>query len=1046
VIESSIRGIITDTSGAIIPGVKIEVTKSGTGEVRSAETSQYGTYTVPSLTLGTYQLKASAGGFQTRVITDIVLRMNQQAQINVTLDVGAVQETVTVEANAVILDTERTEVAQVVAEKLITDLPLNGRNFLQLAAISNGVVTSFGRGSTEADSFSGGRKDTTMHVGARGDALSFLIDGVEARFNTRGFLALPPSVDAIEEFKVQRNSFSAEYGFGAAIISATIKSGTNQIHGTAFEFLRNDNVDARNFFETGKNEFRQNQFGVSMGGPLIKDKTFLFGDYEGLRVRQELTFIASVPPEAFRRGDFSALSTPLTDPFAGGEPFSNNTIPTTRISNFAGQMNKYIPAANTNLQATAGLNINTTDNFVRDFDQYTIRLDHRFSDADTFSARYIQHDDDQLTPQSHVKGTRFTSPINSKNGLLQYTRVFSPTIVNVFRVARTWSFVDTVNEACEPACDQFGFRNFGLPEGKTWLPSTSILPYTGFGGVGYGFGETENLWQVSDTFSKVAGKHNISLGFDFRRSTARGVTFESTSGSLSFQGDFTGQGMGDYLLGIPREFSTTAGTNYSTFRFPGYAYFFQDDIKLTPTLTINLGVRYEYRPPSYEISGSVQQFDWDRGVLKIGLPFSAFGLDTPEPPWIEPGATNPIDIADKNNWGPRFGIAWQPFGENTVFRMGYGIFYIVQQYQETDNKLHQEPPIRIPVAIASDPTTPEILIDRGDLIPPPGDLLQTAQLDLQAVGVPEDRTPYMQQWSFGIQHRLNDYLFEATYAGSAGRKLGLRLNQNSAIPSPLPDAQSRRPYPNFAGLLGRFNSVSSSYNSLILKVEKRFSGDFSVLASHTYSHALDIESREPSATVVQDPRNLNLNHGNSAYDVRHRFVASAVYELPFGKGKSFGSSASGAAGKLISGWQVNSIVVLSAGNWFSPRVRVDRANEGPGFRWQRPDVLRDPNISGGGTVEEWFDTSAIVLQPFGQYGNMGRNTLRAPGITQWDFSLFKNTLIAEHLNVQFRMEFFNFMNHPNFRVPNSTPEQAGFGVITSAEEPRRIQFGLKLIW
>ncbi len=1043
VIESSIQGVVTDPSGAVIPDVKIEVSNTATGDVRQAQTNAEGSYTVPSLTRGTYALNASAQGFQTQVVIDIGLEMDQKARIDLTMQIGQVTDTVTVESTAIMLNTERPEVAQLVEEKLITELPLNGRNFLQLASISTGVVNSFGRGSTEADNFAGGRKDTTMHVGARGDALSFLVDGVDVRMNTRGFTSLPLAIDSIAEFKVQKNMFSSEYGYGAAIVSAMTKSGTNEFHGTVFGFIRNDNLDARNFFEAGKNEFRQNQFGASAGGPIVKDKTFFFGNYEGLRIRQEQTFIAAVPTEAQKNGDYTASAEPVIDPFSGN-PFPNNVIPRDRISNWANEMNKFIPSPN--LGAT-GLNLNTTDQFVRDFDQFTVKIDHRFSDTDVVSGRYIQHDDKQLNPRSHVKNTRFASPIEAKNIAFQYTRIFSPTLLNSFKFGYNRGFADTVNEECQPACDKFGLRNLGLPEGRTWLPSTGILGFNGWGGIGFGFGETEETFQFSDTLSIIRGKHSMSTGFDVRHITADISTFESTSGRLFFEGTFTGHPMADYVLGIPREFNSTVGTNVAKFSFPGYAFFFQDDIKLHPRLTLNLGVRYEWRPPVDEERNHEQRFDWQTGILRIGRPFSDFpGVDIPEPPWIQSGAEVPVDFADKNNVAPRIGLAWRPLGEKTVIRTGFGLFYIVQQFLEEKERLVQEPPVRLPVSIASDPDTPELLIDRGDLIPPSANVLSTAKLALQAVGVPVDRTPFMMQWNFGIQHQIKGYLFDATYAGSGGRKLGVRMNMNSAPPSTLPDPQSRKLYQDFTFLLARFHNGTSSYNSLQLKVEKRFSEGLGFLLSHTYSHALDIESREPSATVVQDPRNLKLNKGNSAYDVRHRFVGSLIYELPFGTGKAVGASTSGFANKMISGWQVNSLVTLSEGNWFSPRVRQDRANEGPGFRWQRPDVLRDPNIPGGGTVEEWFDTSAMVLASFGQYGNMGRNTLRSPGITLWDFSLFKNTYIGERFNVQFRTEFFNFLNRPNFRTPNISVDRGGFGAITAAEEPRRIQFGLKLIW
>ncbi len=1039
-VTSSIVGTVRDSTGGVVAGVRLKVINTETDTVREVVADESGNYLAASLLPGRYRIEASEPAFQTAVVTGLVLDMDRRVRVDIKMEVGQVNQQVVVEAASILIGSENAEVGQVIHESQIKNLPLNGRNFLQLAKLSPGVTPSFGRrGTSEAASFSDGRKDLTMHVGGRGDSASFLIDGVESRSKVGGFVAVPISIDAIQEFNVKRNNFNAQYGFGEATVSVTTKSGANQLHGTIYEFLRNDALDARNFFEARKAPFRENQFGFAVGGPIRKDKTFFFGNYEGFRVRRQETFVVSVPAPEHLKGNFAGEA-PVIDP-GSGLPFPNNVIPEPRISTWAKVFRDLYPAPN----RSTFPNLNTTNRYTRDQDQFTTRVDHNFSPKDQLYGRFIFADDDQLRPEFVQLKTGNISPLHSRNLAIHETHVFSPTWVNVATFGYSHILRDTVREPFDrDLTQQLGLRNPGQEVFR--VPVNDILGFNAFGGTGFGFGEKENTFQFATNSTIIKGPHSLNFGGELRQHSVASTIIQSTSGTVSFDRSFTNNAVANFLLGLPRTISKASGVNTNTFKWKEYALYLQDDWKIRPTLTLNLGLRWSVQQPITEIDAKTQSFDLVRGVLVISRPLKDGGID-----FAVPGIEERLNPQPRSrhyrDFEPRFGFAWRPFGSSsTVVRGGYGIFYTLTGFLEQRQSATQEPPFFVLQSLQSSPTTPELSTTR--LWPSAADGLRIpGSINIQAVFDPSDKDPYMHEWNFGVERRFKDWVGEASYVGKAGVHVGLRHNVNDPVPSPEPRPELRRPYPLFGPILGRFQKQNTSYNALQTRLQRQFGHGFSFLGSYTWAHAIDLESREPSSAVVQDFRNIRGSRGNSAYDVRHRFVASGLYELPLGKGKKFLNNSKGFTSKLVGGWQTNGIVSLSTGNKHFVRVSQDRANVGAGFRNVRPDVTRNPNLPRGErTPERWFDTSAFQLQPFGQWGNSGRNILTAPGQNVVDFSLFKNNFIGERFNVQIRAEFFNAFNHPNFETPQDVIDGPNFGRVTGADRPREIQFGIKVIF
>jgi len=695
---------------------------------------------------------------------------------------------------------------------------------------------------------------------------------------------------------------------------------------------------------------------------------------------------------------------------------------------------------------TSTPNFRTTNSFERDIDQFTVRVDHRISDNQNVYGRFTWAEDEQFTPQFVDLNTRNAAPILSRNGVFNWTQVISPNWVNVFTFGASRIIRDTVREPFgQDLTGPLGLVNDGQENFR--LPVNNILGFDSFGGTGFGFGEIENTYQFAANSTLTKGSHTWTFGTDIRNNRVFSRVIQQSAGSLLFDTAFTGNSVANFVLGIPREISKSSGVNTNNFRWTQFAAYVQDDWKASPRLTLNIGLRWNFQQPVREIDAKTQTFDLRTGVLRISRPLSEGGVSFPVPGVEQAFNFQPRDTHWKN-FEPRFGFAWRPLGGGDfVIRGGYGIFYTINGFLEDRQSTTQEPPFFVLINQQSGLDRPEL--STNNLWPSAADGLRGGgTINLQAVFDPSDNDPYVHQWNLGVETRVNEWLWRVSYVGKAGVGIALRHNVNEPVPSVQPNPQSRRPFPNFGPILGRFRKQNTSYNALETSVRRHFAEGLSVLASYTWSHSIDIGSREPSATVVQDFRNLEGSRGNSAFDVRHRFSTGVLYDLPIGPGGKFLSNSQGFLGKLVGGWQVNTMVFLNTGNHnINLGVAQDIANIGPGFRKVRPNVTRDPNLPRSEREPTlWFDTDALQLQPFGQFGNVGRNVIEAPGLSVVNFGLFKDNQITERFNLQFRAEFFNFLNNANFFRPGGTIDGANFGVITGADRPREIQFGLKLIF
>ena len=1056
--SGTIVGTAYDPSNAIVAGAEITLINTQTHQRRTLVTDSAGNFTAAQLPAGVYTISSTAPSFKRQEVENITLLVNQTVRVDVHFQVGEVTEEVTVQASAVTLEGETSSVGQVIEQERIVDLPLNGRNFMQLANISSGVVPAYNARSATITNQSG-REDLAVHVsGGRGDTNSYLLDGVEMRsswFNSPSILI---SVDAAQEFKIQKNLFSGDYGQGSGIVSMVTRSGGNDFHGSVYEFFRNDKLDAANFFDNFNNRpkspLRYNQFGASAGGAIIKNRLFFFGNYEALRNRRSSTLTALVPTRAQLNGNLAGLPSTksvggvatIVDPLTG-QPFPGNVIPAERMSQIARNFVQYIPEPTPGFNV-AGRNTVATRSRDRDDDQYTARLDYTLSEKDSFFGRYTNFDSSLENPGLPPYSGSFF-PYSGQNFIFQETHVFSPRTLNVVKLGYNRAKVfNSWFPAESSLATEIGLKNLNQVPAEYGLPSFAVTQgYTLGGGGGINQGGIDNLYQISDTVTLNRGHHNLSLGMDFRAVQFQLRLGLNNNGAITYDGRYSGSSVADYLLGYVASGTAQMGLGLANWRSKSTNVFIADDFKITPRLTLNLGLRYEYDTPFSEIDGKEGYFDTSKGQLIVGLSENQTPLRLPNvvlDPNLRPG----VWFKDTNNFAPRIGLAYRLTGTAAV-RAGYGVFYAKTQGNELQFKINT-PPTVVAATLTGSLTTPNVLADR-DLFPNPASpSFPVSTLSPFSVD-PSDRTPYLQQWNFSWQQELPGQLLgEVAYVGSVGHKLAERTNINQAVlpanpASPTPIAE-RRPFPNFGDILSALFQENSNYNSLQARLEKRFSSGLAFLQSYTWSHSIDTASRGSGGSWHQNVRRLRDDRGSSDFDVRHRFASSFSYQLPFGRGRSWLSNASGVAGKLVEGWQVHGIASFNTGNTFSVTVSGDRANVG-GFPFQRANRSCDGNLPRGDrTFLRYFDTSCFTVTPLGTFGNSGRNVIEIPGLNNWDLSLFKDTQLTESLKLQFRAEFYNAFNHTQFGQPELGVQSAFFGQISSARAAREVQFGLKLLW
>jgi Carboxypeptidase regulatory-like domain/TonB dependent receptor len=1044
-----ITGTLHDQSGAVVPGASVTATEVNTNTRTSMRSDAGGNYFSPPLRVGKYTVTAEAQGFSTQTRENIVLQVQDRLRVDFDMRVGEVSERVVVSADAPLIQTETSSLGEVVNERQVSDLPLNGRNYLDLATLTAGVArTSEGTNGNVGGNF--------VANGTRGTLNNYLLDGIDNNSNDNGGTVLRTSVDAIQEFKVQTNSYSAEFGrSGGAAINAVIKSGTNEIHGSAFEFLRNSALDARDWFEDPtqpKAAFQQNQFGGTIGAPIKKDKLFFFGDYQGTQIRSPFTFVSSVPTAAQRTGDFSGpgnniIYDPNTyDPSTNTrQPFPGNRVPADRILALSQNFMNLYP--DPNQPGKLRNNYIISPRGKDGIDQMDARIDDNLSSKDQIFGRFSWSTRTRLNPAplpglANGGGSSTGYTYEDAQGLaLGNTHTFTPSIVNELRAG--FNHVH-INRGIPPGGTQFPAPELQVP-GVVNNPPTNGL--TIFAPNGYrrlgdpGFAPTllaTRETQVSDSVNIVRGRHTIKVGGQVRWSEFNIFQVSRPRGNFSFNGRFTqnpadrsgtGSSLADMLLGLPTS-SLIDSLPYFGNRQHVIAAFVQDDFKVSSNLTLNLGLRYEYTSPIVEVNNRQSNFDYSTGQIVVA------GKN---------GASAGLTEMDKLNFAPRVGFAYSPFADHkTVFRGGYGIFYSPQEIRTAGGlQLAYNIPFWFEPNWVSNGITPVLTVGQGF---PKLDPTQATDPPVTSVDS-HLHSPYYQHWNFGIQRELpGQVAFEIAYAGSKGTHLQVLVDHNQ-VRTPGPnDVQPSRPYPNFGPFTSIENHGNSTYHSLQMKANKRLSHGLSFLSAFTFAKSIN---DQPEICCAQPwPQNsydLRSEKGRSDFDQRFRWVNSFDYELPFGKGRTWLNS-NRPADLIFGGWHVGGILSFASGFPFSPLLGYDPSNTGS------QGLLRSNRIANGNlpagqrTPDNWFDLNAFPLPNDFTFGNAGRNILEGPGSIFSDVSLRKQFAVTERQRIEFRAEFFNLLNHPNFAQPDNFIDDGpgSAAVITSTAAPmRQIQFALK---
>jgi hypothetical protein len=1052
--SGQINGRLTDATGAAVAGAKVRVKNVATNQLRETSSAELGLYTVPLLNPGVYDLEVSREGFKQITRKSVSLAVDQRLEVNFTLEVGAISEKVEVSAQTLQLNTVDGSVGQVIDNKRIVEMPLNGRYYGDLALLSSGAVPS-AAGSRFGGFSSGGQRVTQNN---------YLIDGidnnsVELAGAGRRAEMVQPSIDAVQEFKVQTNAYSAEFGRAmGAVVNLTLKSGTNQLHGAAFEFLRNEKLDARNFFTpatSAKPPFKRNQYGFAIGGPVLlpklydgRNKTFFFGDYEGTRIRETSTIVSTIPTLRMRSGDFGELSRRVNDPQNGGAQFPGNVIPASRLDPVSQRLIALYPNP---LNANLAANFTYLSPRIQDVDKWDIRIDQNIGSRDNFFWRLSKQDvlvpDTPSLPAPAYGGGNLDYITEGYNTGAGWNHIFTPNLLLSVRAG--WNFA--LFKRDNPASTRGELLNarYGIRGGDNTLPGGfSQFSLTGYRALGIGgFNpvdrDSQNR-QLSGDLTLLRGRHNFKFGAGILRSQNNILSSRNVVGNFTFNSQYTGDGAADFLLGFAQSWNwnTPINVQLRTYNFSIYA---QDDWRLTNRLTLNLGVRYELSPPWVERYNKMGIFDIDSTPGRPSLVYAADGSR----------ASRALISTDTNNFMPRIGLAFR-LDTNTVLRAGYGLFYSYMEPFGDNEHLIGNPPFAYGVTLAGSTTAPALLLASG---PPAGATDFTRATGLQFSSYERNpRQSAAHQWNFNIQRQLGaDWLAEVGYSGSRGLHLLRQYEGNYSAPGP-GALNSKRLFPSLvipgtgittsplAEVYSHRNDGNSSYHALLAKLERRFSNGFTLLTSYTFSKAIGdtcggSAQGNAAGCGYQDPRNLRAERSIDNQDVPHRYVVSTLYDLPFGRSIALPRPVSA----VIGGWSIGSILTAQSGLPFSAVVAGNPANIGSINVVNRPDVIGDV-YGTTRTLAQDFNTSALQRNAAFTLGNAGRNILRQRSQFGWDFSALRTWSFTDVLRLQFRFEAFQFTNTPRFGTPGNTLGAANFGTITSAATPRNLQFGLKLIF
>lgn len=1058
--RASVRGTIFDPNRAVVPGAAIKLINQETGEARSVVSTDNGEYTVASLPPAAYRLEVVRGGFAA-FAEKIVLLVNQELRFDVDLDVGPIMDSPDDIYGTVELQQDSGSLRTVIENRQIEGLPLDGRNFYELTLLVPGAVPA-AQGSAGSV-----RGDFSFSVnGAREDSNNFLLDGVynvDPKLNTFG---VRPPVDAIREFEMLTSSYDAAFGRNpGAQVNVILKSGSNNFHGSLFEFHRNAKLDARNYFAPAteaKPKYLRNQFGGSVGGPLKHDRTFFFMDYEGTRSREGITRVTNVPTLLERAGDFSQsrdiFGNPVfvSNPFLPRDPitfqlppcnasnqtgcFAGNRVPLAFQHPIGRAIAALYPAPNRNVPFQNFVSSPTQQDDNNSFDA---RVDHRLSDMTDLTVRYSFGHRNLFEPFtgptfSLVPGFGDGVKRRSQNVMAALNHLFTPSFINETRVA--------LSRVASSVTQQASILNsaLGLPviSPNPRDAGLSFITVTGFSPLGDEGNNPQhsvtNVYQILDTASYARGHHLMKFGGDLRFSQQNAFRDVESRGRLTFSpfAQISGNALADLLLGFPIFTSVARVDNPEHLRTQSYNFFFNDSVRVRPRLTITAGLRYEYNSPPVDTKDRANVYDTvTRSLVRVGTN------------GVPRGGFEP----DRNNFAPRVGLAWT-LGEdqNTVLRAGYGVYYD-QSPLAPGEALYFNSPYFDNNIFFSLPGLPLTLSN-------PFPTFFPFPLPDSALAIQRDlRTAYMQHWNLNVQREFGrSSVLEVGYVGSKGTKLLTARDINQPRPSVLPPGLPfvPRPDPRFDDIDLLESRANSNYHSLQARFQQRLSRGLGTLVSYTWAKSIDNASNFFSSAgdpnFPQNSYDVRAERGRSNFDVRHRLSVSYTYDLPFGKGRTWLAD-NGWVTTLLSGWQSFGIVTLQSGRPFTVALLSEIDNSGTGRSIlgfganDRPNVVGNPDLSRR-SPDQWFNQSAFAFPAPGTFGDAGRNILDGPGYQNVNASLIKNTALTESVNLQFRAEVFNLFNHPNFNLPDNFLGSPTFGRISSARDPRHIQFGVKLLF
>jgi hypothetical protein len=1032
--SGGITGQVLDATRAALPGATVTVVNAGTNAQRTATTDAEGRFTIPNLPSATYIIRVELSGFTNIEVKDFVIRNGDIAKPTLTMQLANVAENVTVAGQSPLLQVANASVSQTISQKQIEDLPVSGRNLLAFASLSAGVTPqSFTRG-TQFGAAGSSRSQYVTVEGGRDSSTNYAIDGVYVRSLRFNNISVNPPLDAVQEVNVLRNSFTTEYGQGQAVVSIVTKSGANSFNGSAYDYYRNTSLEAANYF--GQKPGDRNLAGATAGGPIVHNKAFFFGAYEGLRTQQDKTLLAAVPNAAFFRGDFSSLSTAIIDPKTG-QPFPGNVIPSSRFSNFAKILAPTIPAPN-----TTGVN-----NFVGiipfndDADTTTFRSDQTLNAKHQLFERYLYYNGRQVNPGPFT----FTNfPQKGQNFALGETWLVSQNIVNEVRFGYNYAYHlnSPISLDGKNWVGDIGLRNLagGTDPIDYGRPSYTISGFNPAGGEGtITQGATENIFSVSDALSWVKGKHNLRVGIQAQFRKYEQLTEVPPRGNFTFNGQFTGNSVADFMLGYCSTCTGAFGSSRSHYSSPTFAPFIDDNWQATSKLTLQMGLRWEYLGPWHEQDNQEGSFDAATGkiafnVVPANLPAQMQPLIINQNGYFPPG----ILQKDLNNWGPRVGAVYS-VNDATVVRSGFGVYYDNLNLNELQFS-RLVPPFYGQYSLQ--PTRTDLSMNVDSLFP---DLQNIPQFPAPFSMDPSNRTAYTIQWNANAQRQFaGSYIFEVAYTGSRAYNEHKRYNINQAQPGTTPIV-TRVPYPAFqSAILYSSDAGWARFNALSFRLEKRYSKGLFLLGTYQLAKSIDNGSGEIEANDTAFAWNLNADEGYARYDQRHRFAFSFGYELPFGDGKPYLSSG-GPLAYAFGGWQVQSIVRLASG--FPLTVSATNVCQCGSFVPQRVNIVSPGNF---GIIDDpspthWFDQTAYSAPLAGTQGNAGRNTLRGPGTQTVNLSFSKRFPINA-TRIEFRAEIFNLFNHNNFGNPDTNISNSTVGTITTADDGRSLQLGLRLAW